>query len=259
MNENANLDLQAPELALPEVPPTAMNTVVLVLTALAFAAFLTFVAGYARLGTPLIQTMDTNIGEVLFDQGRRFEQAGQYDNAAERYRQALAARFDAPEVRTVVLKRLGTLLWWREGAQAALPYLEEAYAQPDFPPNLYEPLCASLIDVGRLPEAMDVVNRWLSAADQPQRQADAKYYQGKVYAAQGKTDQALEAYVAGDALVPGGRNAYEAGLFWYKAGDFDKALPYLDRYLRGGSGNTAEYARSLRKKIIEAQGAAGRP
>ena len=236
--------------------PPGTNMAVAGLTGLAFAAYVAFVALYSHFGTPLVQRMHATIGETLLDRGVRFEQVGEYENAAQCYREALECRFDGPKDRTFALKRLGALLWWRDGAEAALPYLEEAYAQPDFPITLFEPLCASLVDVARVDEALDVARRWsAAAAAHPGQQASAKYYEGRVYIQRGETDRALQAFLEGNDIVPGGFNAYEAAILYYRAGDLDKALPLLEGYLRGGKGDRAKYARSLRERILERQNA----
>lgn len=209
---------------------------------------------YAQHGAPIVQRMDRALGMILLEEGERLEAAGEYENAADCYRLALQGEFEAHKYRTYTLKRLGALLWWREGPESALPYLEEAYRQSDAPITLYEPLCDSLLRVGRVDAILPITGRWYKEAEQaghPDQQALALYYEGKVYQAQGDADRALESFLAGTGIRPGGSNAYELGLAYYHAGRFDEALKYLEQFLETGSGGRVQYARTLREEILE--------
>ncbi len=230
---------------------------VLVFTAIACIAFAGFVWGYARFGQSAIAQMERTLGVVQFEKGQRMEAAGEYANAAQWYRLALAGNFESSKYRTFTLKALGALLWWREGPEEALPYLEEAYAQPDAPITLYAPLCDSLLQVGRLDEIPPICQRWQADAKQQgdtEQEAMSLYYRGRVAQERGNRDQARALFQQGLELHRGGGNAYELGLMHYHAGEFDRALTYLQQFLESGAGGRAEYARKLRDEILQKQG-----
>lgn len=240
--------------------PSGANMAVCTLTCAAFACFVGFVVVYAHWGTPLVQRMDHTIGEVLLDQGVRFEEAGEYENAVQCYKQALECRFDGPGDRTYALKRIGALLCWREGPEQGLTYLQEACRRPDCPITVYEPLCNSLIELGRPEEALEAAAQWLRDAKEMNHrghQANATYYEGMAYRALGDNDRAIELFLEGNDILPGGRNAYELGVFHYKAGDHAKALEFLDLFLKGGAGGRAGYARTLRERILKERESTG--
>jgi tetratricopeptide (TPR) repeat protein len=225
-----------------------------VLTSLAFAAF---VVGYARYAEPVIARMDRSLGIVQFEKGQRFQEAGEYANAIQCYQLALEGKFEDPKYRTFTLKALGALLWWREDPQAALPYLEEAYAQPEVPITLYAPLCDSWLQVGRLDEIPSACERWRADAIAQRdagQHAQAMYYLGRVTRELGDESGAREYFVQGVQLRPGGFNAYELGVSHYRSGEYEQALAYLDEFLEGGSGGRADYARRLRAEILKKLG-----
>jgi len=241
--------------------PAGAGWAVAGLTSAAFIAFIAFVVVYAHWGTPLVQRMDSEIGEVLLERGTRFEEAGEYESAVHCFKQALGGRFDGATSRTYTLKRLGALLCWREGAEAGLHYLQEAYKNTDCPISTYTPLCGALLELGKAEQALEVAARWLreaKASDHAGHQAKAKYYQGKAYQAQGDPAKALTSFLEGNALDPGGTNAYEAGLIYYRAGERDKALELLGLFLeKGGAGERAQYVRSLCERLKAEQAKPG--
>jgi tetratricopeptide (TPR) repeat protein len=149
--------------------------------------------------------------------------------------------------------RLGRLLWWTEGPQQALPYLEQAYRQPDHSIWFYEALCDSLIKVGRHDHALAVAEHWQARAAEmrdPQQQARAACYKGRSHLARANTDTALACFMEGCSLYPGGQNAYEAGILLHARGEDQKALMYFDQFLTEGTGERAQYVQRLRKRIL---------
>jgi tetratricopeptide (TPR) repeat protein len=197
--------------------------------------------------------MDRSLGIEQFENGQRLQAAGEYANAIQYYQLALDGRFEDPKYRTFALKALGTLLWWREGPEAALPYLEEAFRSPDAPITLYAPLCDSLLRVGRLEDITQVCERWYSDAGRQNdtgQQAEALYYLGRMLQERGDETGSLARFYQGVQHHPGGNNAYELGLAYYRAGDSGQALTYLEQYLETGTGGRAEYAREVRGRIL---------
>jgi len=240
----------------------AVRRPVLVFTVAACIAFTAFVWGYGRFAGPVIARQDRALGIVHFEKGQRMEAAGEYANAAQCYRLALDGTFDDPQYRTFTLKALGALLWWREGAEEALPYLEEAYAQPDAPLTLYGPLCDSLLQVGRLDDIPPVCERWQREAKEqgnPEQQAMAVYYRGRVAQERGEPARARKLYHEGIELHRGGYNAYGLGVMYFRSGGFDKSLTYLEQFLESGSGGRAQHARQLRDEIMQKQGRVTNP
>ncbi|MCC6696958.1 MAG: hypothetical protein IT365_15120 [Candidatus Hydrogenedentes bacterium] len=228
--------------------------VTLVLSLIAACGFCVFVCAYARTGERLLEQSMRKQGMIYLEQAERLETAGEYENAAQHYRLALEAEFDAHKYRTYTLKRLGALLWWREGPQAALPYLQEAFQQPDAPITLYEPLCDSLIQLGRRDEVYDVLARWREeahAGKDREQEALSYYYEGKAFQESGDEAKAREAFMAGTQVLPGGRSAYELGVAFHREGDDDGALLHLEQFLVTASGDRARYARTLMDEILQ--------
>jgi len=156
-----------------EATPRGTAPLIVGLTLLGLAVFLGLSILYAELATAWVEELDRSLAEAAWQQAIRFEKAGQPENAKELYQQALEGRFTSSRDRTDALMRLGRLLWWTEGPERALPYLEEAYNQPDHPIWFYEALCDSLIKVGRENTALAVAEHWQLRAsklrDQPQQ------------------------------------------------------------------------------------------
>lgn len=226
---------------------------VLIVTAVCCVAFTGFVWFYPRIAGPTIAQMDRGLGIEQFENGQRLQAAGEYLNAIQYYQLALDGYFEDPKYRTFTLKALGSLLWWREGPEAALPYLEEAFRSPDSPITLYAPLCDSLLRVGRLEDITQVCERWYSDAgrqNDKEQQAEALYFLGRMLQERGDEAGALARFYQGAQHHPGGNNAYELGLAYYRAGDSGQALTYLEQYLETGTGGRAEYAREVRARIL---------
>lgn len=233
-------------------------TLIFVAAAAACAAFTAFVFVYPRLAGPAIARMDRALGLEQFENGQRLQAAGEYANAIQSYQLALEGHFEDPKYRTFTLKALGALLWWRESAEAALPYLEEAYQSPYAPLTLFDPLCDSLLQTGRIEDIPPVCERWFHEAglvNDTEQQARALYYLGKVQQERGDDAGALARFYQGVQLHPGGDNAYELGLAYYNAGDNGQALVYLEQFLESGSGGRAQYARDVRDRILSGRSA----
>lgn len=234
----------------------ALRTPILISVAGACAVFTGFVWLYPLLAGRSIAQMDQRLGIEQFENGQRLQAAGEYANAIQAYELALDGQFEDPKYRTFTLKALGALLWWQESAEAALPYLEEAYASPNAPLTLYEPLCDSLLQVDRLDDIPPVCDRWYGEAarqENPEQQAQALYYLGKSEQARGDHAAAMARFSQGVQLHPGGDNAYELGIAHHRAGDWDRALTYLNQYLATGSGGRARHAREIRERILAGQ------
>jgi hypothetical protein len=137
---------------------------VFALACAAFCSFLIAILAYGRYGGSFVEGLEHSIGEIALSEAIRLEYAKEYADAIEAYRQALERRFDYPANKTEALRRLGTLLWWREGAAQGLPYLEAAYDNGDFSIWLYEPLCSALMEAGRDQEVLEHAQAWLSRA-----------------------------------------------------------------------------------------------
>lgn len=211
---------------------------------------------YAHKGESWVNTLGLRLGEVGLENGQQYQAAGEYDQAIDAYKQALNAKFALRKNRTFTLIKLGTLLMWRTSHEAALPYLEEAARDPEAPLSVFEYLCDCLITAKQYAKVHEAVRQWDSAAARARQtasQAQAKYYDGEAYRAEGNDPQALASYLAGNDIQPGGLNAYEAAQLLHKNGQLDKALELLELYLPGGSGGRAEYARYLRNQILAAK------
>ena len=240
------------------IPARALLIAVLTLTAAATVAGGLVAAVYVSYGGPLLERLTVSIGEELMKEGLRYEEAGARENAKERYTLALASRFEGPQNRTFVLKRLGVILWQEGDLEGAVGYLREASERPTANINSFEPLCDALYGLGRSEEALAYIERWLAMATAQYDDAEwsaAKFHQGRIALAQDDEETAIEAFRQGNDARPGGRNAAELALLLYNKGRYEEALPILDQYLSsGGVGGRAQYMRQVRARIVDALG-----
>ncbi len=209
---------------------------------------------YVRLAGAFLARLDVNVGEVLMKEGVRFEEAGAFENAKERYRLALDARFEGPQNRAFTLKRLGALLWNEGQFEAALPFLKESAASPVAPVSVYEPLCDALFQLKRYDDAVAVLSQWeqaLGAGADAAAKADLLFHAGRIAAARGDVPGAIARFNEGKQLVPGGRNASELAHLYFTEKRYEEAIQSIDDYLRtGASGSRAEYARNMREVAL---------
>lgn len=221
-------------------------------TALGAAGLIAFVLVFGRFAGPLVNSLDEELGEVLMERGMRFEASGEVENAKETYLEALERPFHGEHNRADTLKRLGTL-YWREGREdAALPYLRDASEFEQPPRSVFEPLVDSLIALNRFDEAEQTLSRWLGLVKEDGTEvAKAKFYEGRLAILRGDRKRAEVAFLEGVRLVPGGRNAAELGTLYFLEHRYEEALPYVNQYLETGSGQRAEYLRSVRERILE--------
>ena len=229
-----------------------------VTAALVAAATLLLMASavlYTRYGPALLTRLDVSVGEVLMEEGILLENAGDIEKAEQRYRIALESRFEGPQNRAYTLKRLGKLLWLDGRDEESLPCLQEAARSPDAPISTFETLCEVLHRLGRYSEIPPVAATWLEAAQEQgnNESVAAAYFQlGRAAKATGDETAAVAHFEKAHALVSGGGPASELANIHYRKGDYALALTYLDEYLGGGAtGNCADHARSLRKKILK--------
>lgn len=199
-------------------------------------------------------------GEVLMGEGIRMEEAGQRENAVERYAWALEARFAGEFNRRHTEKRLGALLLRMGRPEEAVPHLRAALEGAHAVGSAHEPLAEALYQTDRLDEAAEAVaawTAWAEAAGNDGARAEALFHAGRLAWRAGDTDRAIALHEAGNALRPGGRSASDLGILYAERGDAERALRHLDEYLtHGGSGERAAYARALRERLLREREAA---
>ena len=235
--------------------PAGTNVLAVAVTVVASAGFVVFVLAYAYAGGSIVADLGRDLGETLLEQGIRLEEAHQYERAVDVYMEALDTRqFDGEINRTATLSRLGKLLWRQRKPEQALEYLRQVRKRPDAPLSAFQALADCLLETGRIDEALSVAREWFEAAEKDERREQkelAKFYEGKAWEEQGNTEKALDAYRGGYEIDRSGFCAYRLGVFYYKSGKFDKALEYIESYLKQGTGDRADYARSIRNKILQ--------
>lgn len=210
---------------------------------------------YTHAGEPLLRRLDASVGEVLLEEGRRFEAAGAWAAAKDRYAAALRAHFAGAQNRAQAEKQLGSLLLAEGDAAAALPHLEAATAGPQPVLSAFGPRCEALLALNRADELPQVLAAWRAAAGSalpPAQQADLAYYTGKAALAAGRRDEARGAFAEGAALDPGSRCANELAAMLFEAGDLARMNAVVEAYLAtGASGPRADWMRGLRAKAAE--------
>jgi len=206
---------------------------------------------YVGNGARLLARMDLSVGEILMNEGMRFQESGASENAKERYRAALGARFAGEQNRILTLKLLGALYWADQDYERAVPLLEEAVASPHVAPTYFEPLCDSLYQLQRYDEVLALLPRWkAAAADRPDIGAVAAYFEGVTLLMKRRWEAAVAAFEAGNRLAPGGRNAEELARIYANRGELKRAMQYIDQYLATGApGARMERMLALRQEL----------
>lgn len=139
-------------------------------------------------GGPVVEGMANAIGEIHLEEGMRLDTAGDVVGAEQAYEQALKARFQYPDNRVYTLRLLGGLLQRVGRPEEAIRRLQQMVALPDCPVKIFAPYVASLVDVHRYDEAVQVVERWFKAAQMANNSDEmeqAKAWREKVLAAKG--------------------------------------------------------------------------
>jgi len=98
-----------PHAANPAAAVALLRRLVVIAFALIGSAFIGATIAYARYGGPWVDRLEEAVAEVMSARAVGLAQAGRTEEAIDAYRQALAARFDNPE-----------LYKWRAGELAAL-------------------------------------------------------------------------------------------------------------------------------------------
>ncbi len=235
--------------------PAGTNVLAVAVTVVAAAGFVVFALAYAHAGGSIVADLGQDLGETLLEQGIRLEEAHQYERAVEVYKEALDTRqFDGEINRTATISRLGKLLWRQHEHEQALEYLQQVRKRPDAPLSAFQALADCLLETGRIDEALSVAREWFEAAEESERREQkelSKFYEGRAWEEQGNIEKALEAYREGYEVEPSGFCAHRLGVLYYKSGEFDRALKYIESYLQEGAGDRADYARSIRKIILQ--------
>lgn len=258
LQENGRTGGEAPPPALPEYTlPKNASLAVAGLALVEAACFTAWILLYATWGDSFIEGLERSIGDVVMEEGIRFQNAQDYENAALSYLEALQNPFTHAKNRTGTLRRLGTLSSWLEVPAWGIPYLVEASEKSEYPISLFEPLCQVLLAADRTDNALAHAQRWFDRALESgarRQQTRAKLIEGHIHRKRGDTERAFKAYVEGNAIQSGGLVAYYAGLLSYEAGDQENALRYLELCLQDSTGEAALKARTLRGRILEETG-----
>jgi len=191
----------------------------------------------------------------------RFDRAGLVEDARTIYEAALRSRFQGPHNRVYTAKRLVTLLWGQGELDQAVVYLQQAATSPYAPVSVHEPLCDTLIRLGRNGEAEAAIQGWRNALPpepDPAVLSAIQYHLGRLALGQGDPTAAETHFREGNVLVPGGRNASELGDLFFVAHRYEDAVAFYDLYLRrGASGDRARRARHNRTAALLQLGRGG--
>jgi tetratricopeptide (TPR) repeat protein len=201
-----------------------------------FFAFLVLVYAYVFYGKQWVDGLDDSIGEIVARRAKGHLRAGQTEEAIRTYFQAAELSFDDPRQRDYVLRGLGELLLEKDRPEEAIPVLQECVAL--FPDDMLAR--TALANAFRKTEdwagLIEMTTAWAASAvelGKLQSASSAKYRQGQAYEALDRHDDAVKAYLEGDALDPDSVNAFHAGALLLKRGMREEALPLLRRYVEG--------------------------
>lgn len=225
---------------------------ILSLTLCANVLFICFVVFYGRYGGAFVDALPNASGEELLARGLLLETNTDSAGAMALYKEALTKYFTHEAKRTETYQRLGNLLLWNEGADAALPHLETAYARDDHDIWVYEPLCQALIQLDRLEDAEAYAREWRDEAasnEDTEQMARAAFIHGTVLQKAGRNEAAFDAFSEAFALNGMTPAAYHAGVTAYDLGRMDEARKYLDIYVRRGQGDNLAWAQELLQRL----------
>jgi Flp pilus assembly protein TadD len=227
----------------------------LILALLGTALLLIFAVGFARTGERLLSRLEVSVGEILMNDGIRFELAGEIENAKAAYLLALESRFEGSQNRAATLRNLGVLLWLEQDYENALTYLRQAVEIPEAPVSTYTPLCDVLFHFDLGDEILELLPSWRAAAIEAENSealSDSYYYEGRVLLQRGDDAAAQAAFLKGVEHFAGSRNASELAYIYYREERYEEALKYADQYLsRGTNSERAVYTRDIRTACAE--------
>lgn len=221
-------------------------TMIVVLAAIAVAAFFGLCLVFARGGADFIARRDNSVGDMLMREGKRQEASSMFVEALETYERALKARFNGPENRTYTLEHAGMILWKEGRYEEAVEYFLQAQGGPGATSAPYEGLVDSLLVLKRLDEAQSFLDAWKARTDAAADQGKICYASGKLAEARGDMNQALELYRQCAEQSDGALASGRLGELLAEQGDREAALSHLERYfLLGAPGRNNDALRAL--------------
>lgn len=223
----------------------------LALTGVVFVLFVASVFAYERYGGPWVDRLDDEIGEVVVKRAFSLADAGLTEEAIAAYRETLTIAFSDPRQRVWNGRRfLGWLIEEQRYAEAVeLAKATLAHA-PDM--TMYTQLIDSLRELGRHEEIVQAAQEWHRFAEEEGKNwavAWAKFREGRAHSDLGRTEEALNAFLAGHSVYPMVENPWAAAQILCAQGRHDEARPLLLYVIERSSGTEAGAAQALLDRI----------
>lgn len=236
-----------------ESKQTAIWPYALVAALLCTGIFLAAFSRFSGRGETYVENLAEGTGEWQCLKGTRLAESGNIPEALEAYAAAAGLAFEAPRSKAACLAQYGALLV-REGRyeEALAPLRESVEYDVSYAPA-YAPLCTVLEKTGRMEEWEIMATAWFAYARSTAERARAKEQLGRALLKQGRTDEALDAFLAGHRIQTASHNAYYIGRIYDERGDWDAALYYYGAYLEFGMGDRAQLAHLRREFLLERQ------
>lgn len=172
----------------------------LLFTALLMSVFLAGVYFSAAYGGSWVDSLDEGIGEVVAERARRLEAAGHSEEAAVRFQEALAARFDDPLQRVRTSHDFGKLLLKLEAFDEAIEVAKVGVDLDGENGEAFSIWHKALEQMALEAEALELTKTWYAWSrdnDRPPAMAWSKFYQGIHLQKAGNDAEALGAFESG--------------------------------------------------------------
>lgn len=135
------------------------------LAALAFLGMGASIFAYGLYGPQMTAGLDVACAEAAFNSGKKLEELGNYDQAIQRFRQAMEGRFQSPEQQYMCGRSIGDLLFqqnrYSEAIEAYRELPPEAFAQAGSYPGYVNALRLER----RFDEAKQLAGAWIGKAE----------------------------------------------------------------------------------------------
>jgi tetratricopeptide (TPR) repeat protein len=238
--------------ARPEIPKGAYESF-LALAGLVFLLVVACVVAYGIYGRAMTAGLDRACAEAAFEAGKKHEALGNYEQAIQRFRQAMEGHFSNEEQRYMCGRSIGDLLLRRQR------YSEAVAAYKALPPQAYASAGSltgyvnALWHDGQVNEAERLGREWLKKAESEQNREQVMWADSTLMRICYQTNRLAEALDFGQAILaqdPANDAQLLVARILRQQGKKEESLSHLDAFL-AQSTNTKllDEARALRSEI----------
>ena len=232
-------------------PPGAYLTF-LGVAALAYAGLLVFVFVYGKYGDSLTSGIDFACAEGAYQNGQQQESKGNYELDIQRYRQAMAGRFDDKKREYECGHSIGEVLFRLDRYEEAIDAYRALSQEAFIVPGNWAGYVSALFRANHFEEAERLGKIWLErsvAADEKIQQIWANSTLGQICEHGNRLEEALGYYQSASAIEPEGQASVWGAIILNRLGRTSEAIQKLDSFLASvKSGALYEDAKKLREQ-----------